>query len=189
MIKWLLAILFLLPCMVWADSVTRRPSAEGNYDGNWIVSTGTDQWAMIDEATSDDDGTYIYSESANRFSCTFPTTPAVPSGATDISVTVHYISKKSGALGSPAFTPFLRFSSTDNDGSAQSLTTSYVEYSEAISKPGGGDWTVAEVNGISWEAGGLHNGSGNNRCTQLWVVISYTPAATSKPRVTSITRR
>jgi len=188
MIKWLLAILLLLPCLAWGDSVTRRPNADGNYV-EWGFSTGTSSYSLVDEAISDDDDTYIYTLDADRFSCTFPTTPAVPSGATNISVTVHYNSKKSGVVGSPAFTPFLRFSSTDNDGSAQSLTTSYVEYSEAISKPGGGDWTVAEINGLLWEAGGLHNGSGTNRCTQLWVVISYTPAAISKPRVTSITRR
>jgi hypothetical protein len=67
----------------------------------------------------------------------------------------------------------LRFSGTDNDGTPQVLTTSYVEYSEAVTKPGGGAWSVAEINGTAWEAGGLREDTGTIRCTQMWVVISY----------------
>jgi hypothetical protein len=182
MIKTILIL--LLPCVIWADSVTRRPNADGTYDSDWGLSAGATQWQLVDEAVSDDDGTYVYEASNNqRFSCVFPTTPAVPTGATDISVAVYYNSKKQGAIGDPETTPFLRFSATNLGGNEDVLTTSYVVYPDTIGKPGGGSWTVAEINGTAWEAGvNKTSPSGTARCTQLWVVISYTPAATDIPR-------
>jgi len=99
--------------------------------------------------------------------------------------------------------PYLRLSSTNSVGSQQSITTSLTEYSETISRPGGGSWSesdlanlkagvkavslsdiYADVNLEAWPHSGatinsvaVHTEAISNRGTRiyrLWVVVDYT---------------
>ena len=165
----------------------RRPNADGNYT-DWTPNSGTIHYNRVYEADPHDgDTSYIYQTSTleERDSFRFPYAgeDAIPSGATDISIKVYLVAKKVGIF-SAKIKPFLRFSSTNNDGTEITVSsTSYSEFSETITKPGGGSWTAAEINSADWEAGVLIIAN-IARVTQLWVEITYTTA--NHPAPTSL---
>ncbi len=166
-------------------SVTRFPNADGT-DQEWTRNSGSaDLYTYVDDDPADDDTTYLTGSessfpSSRYVSFTFPTTPAVPDGATDIAVTVHFRADKDGFL-TRGITPYLSFGGNTQSGTSQNPATSWTDYSQQIAKPGGGDWSVSEINGTSWEAG-LDASSGNsNKCTQLYVEISYESSAPEAP--------
>lgn len=140
---------------------------------------------MVDEVSADDDSSYIMEQTAGeKNSFTFPTTPAVPTGATNIAVKVYIRCRKNGLFNSFNSQPFLHMSSTYSYGTSNAEGTTYTSRNEVISRPGGGSWTVAEINGTSWEAGieaDVCSGPGHpGVCTQLYVEISYDAGATDE---------
>ena len=48
----------------------------------------------------------------------------------------------------PGITPFLRLGGVDLMGSNESLSNQYAEYSQIISRPGGGDWTESDLDSL-----------------------------------------
>lgn len=74
--------------------------------------------------------------------------------------------------------PFLRLNSTNTEGSQETLTSSYTEYTQEISRPGGGNWLYTDLDDL--EVGVIASASEGNklgdniRVTQIYVKITYT---------------
>ena len=56
---FLILLVFLLPSVVWADSQTIRPDANGHFS-QFGVSGCTDDYECVDEESPDDDETYVW---------------------------------------------------------------------------------------------------------------------------------
>lgn len=120
------------------------PTAEGNYSA-WTPSTGIDNSALVDETDPNGDTDYISSSTAtNKDSYTHGGIGAT-SGAVH-AVTVNAVGRRDSG-GSRAVKSLVRLSSTDANGASKTLLDSYRNHQGIHeTKPGGGDWTISDVN-------------------------------------------
>jgi len=193
-----LIFLFLLPVTAWADQVdTLRPATDQLY-ANFFAYPGLNEfWEEIDEATSDGDGTYIYSSTVGAdygwIHNAFSTSSVIDS------VRLVWNAKSTATSGTPSITlGRLQFqegqwySCTYGGGNGTAnLTSSYVNYSKT--------WTVDPCNGSAWTVDGLNNAfccwwvdntnvgtaptGRQNRMTQSYIVVySHAGAASVKRR-------
>ena len=101
------------------------------------------------------------------------------------SVTVYINARSVSTPIQPSAYTRIKTNNTAYDGTEQTLTTSYSSYNTAYTTnpQSGNEWTWAEINAL--QAGvGLRRAMGTgglagreSRCTQVWVVIDYTPAS------------
>lgn len=156
------------------DTLTLRPNADGYYTF-WKLSGGTDHYALVDEATPDEDATYIYRDdnAYGKDSFTFPASGS-PEG-TISKVTVFFRCKNIGE--NPdwnAGKPFLRISGTNYDGSWTSFPASYTNKShEWATNPADSEaWEWADIDALE---AGIHKGTITDeiRITQVWVEVDY----------------
>ena len=150
-------------------SVTLSPNAEAANTA-WDANTGTKVLAV---ATNDADTTYI---APKVMAETYTLAPAnIPIGATNISVTLHAIAKRSsGTTANIALMAENGVASAVNGG--HTLTTSYADYTWTMStNPLGGAWTASEVNGWTTKFGVLNTSAPGNvpRVTELYAAVSY----------------
>jgi len=177
----LAALLVMLPTSVSAATVSVTPSAAGD-ETNLIPNTGTN-WEAV--ATSDGDTTYVESDTSDTYLTDLYNLDDTTTAPGEInSVTVYFSAR---ALSTPtqasAYTR-IKTSGTTYDGTAQTLTTSYATYSTAYTTnpQSGNEWTWKEINDLQAGVGlrrALTTGKGSSRpsrCTQVWVVVDYTPA-------------
>ena len=108
------------------------PSAGSNYQ-------------CVDDATPDDDSTYVESDVVGDKD-TYTFTDLSAATATVFGIQIVPLAKKTDA-GARKFKTVTRLSSTEVDGTEQTLGTSYDYFPEVQEeKPGGGAWTVTDVN-------------------------------------------
>jgi hypothetical protein len=127
--------------------VTFRPAADGNYT-QFTPSTGTDHYALVDEATLDVADYNASSTSGHRDSFKF----AEPTFTGDIKgAALEFYVNKSDA-GARAIRGFVRQGGTDYDGAADlalteagNIASQYYEVNPATSAP----FTVAQLTGAS----------------------------------------
>lgn len=101
------------------------PTSDGGVD-EWTPSTGTDAYAMLDEAAPDDDTTYIESGTNDqRTVCGFD--DLIPTGAAIKGIAVVWNMKKTDA-GASTVAPVIRQSATNYDGTAQAPSDSAYAY-------------------------------------------------------------
>ena len=122
------------------------PNAVGN-TSNWTRSTGADQWATIDEATSNGDTDYNSSATVNdKDTLNFPNAPA--GGADIFAVQVNMLSRKTDA-GSAGLKAVARISGVDYPGTEVFPSSSYSDRRQIWDlKPDGSAavWTSADFN-------------------------------------------
>lgn len=124
----------------------RFPNGNGNYsqlvgsDGN-----STDNYLLVDETTPNT-ADYVESNVAGDKD-TYTYSDLTPTAGTVHGVMVVPYSVKTDA-GTRTVTPTSRLSGTDNDGSAATLSTTglYVPSGVFETKPGGGAWSISDVN-------------------------------------------
>ncbi len=122
------------------------PNAVGN-TSNWARSTGADQWATIDEATSNGDTDYNSSATVNdKDTLNFPNAPA--GGADIFAVQVNMLSRKTDA-GSAGLKAVTRISGVDYPGTEVFPSSSYSDRRQIWDlKPDGSAavWTSSDFN-------------------------------------------
>ena len=151
-----------------------RPTANGTLQQIWDqYPATTSHWDKVDEASSDGDSTYLYELSATGSYDTFLySVPSIQGKINSISVYVLAKRVDDGGWASPV----VYLNGDYNYGTLYAVTTSYAQYGGAMTRPGGGSWTVADLANIQF---GVYLDCflpGNEvRCTQVWMVIDYTP--------------
>lgn len=170
----------LQPSAVYAapETETLRPNAAGDETGLSFGGTtpADSNWESVDEDSSDDDVTYVESGAGVYETDLYNLADTALYGTIN-SVTV-FVNCKGTKVG--VFSAYTRIKTNGvaHDGSEITLTTTYVTYSTAYTTnpQTTAAWTWAEVNAL--QAGVAlkkPTGGATSRCTQVWVVVNYTP--------------
>ena len=164
---------------------TLRPNAAG--DSTQFTpypNTGEANWEDVDEETADNDTTYVYNSTTPAKTDVYNLTPHTGSGTIN-SVTVYAVAKKTGGTGNN-ITIVIRTGGTNYNGAtgAQSLTTSYATYSDswATNPKSGNPWSWDDIDALQAGCTLSYKIGYQNRCTQVYVVVDYTPPPAVKPR-------
>ena len=142
-----------------------------------LVSSGcSSNYQCVDEVTADESTSYV-GRWANSYRTDVYTLedPASPTG-TISSVAVYNRVLKTKNNGNVM--PTLYTGSTEYNGTAQSLTGSYADYSRqwTVNPNTGVAWTWSDISGL--EAGVRlrgQNGTWPAYCTQVWIEVTYAP--------------
>ena len=95
---------------------------------------------------------------------------SIPAGAVIDSVTVYFRTKWSDEANYAR--PYLRLSGTNTAGTEITNSSSWTTNSEALSRPGGGTWSVSDIADLQVGIG-LRAPNGMAECSQISVVIAY----------------
>jgi hypothetical protein len=150
-----------------------RPDGAGSIT-NLTASGCGSNYQCVDEVSSDDDATYVERGSNSYRTDVYSLTDTGVGAGTIDSVVVHCRTRKTMTQGNVQ--PTLYVGSTEYNGAAQSLTSTYADYSQAWStNPNtGAAWTWTEINNL--QAGVCLRGQGSHfpaYCTQVWVEVYY----------------
>jgi hypothetical protein len=120
------------------------PSSTGNSTQLTPNGAGSN-WQCVDEAPPNDDTDYVSSNNPGDKD-TYGFGNLATASGTILAVKVYVRAKKDSA-GSRAIKTVARSGTTEVDGAANYLSSSYQYYSDlSTTKPGGGPWTISDVN-------------------------------------------
>lgn len=159
---------------------TLRPNGVGTNSENTPVGD-TPNWECVDEETADDDTTYVYKGNSGWARDTYAMQDHSVGSGTINKVTV-YIRCKEVTIGYGR--TVIRTGGSEYEGAVKALTGAWLEYNTeyATNPKTGSPWTWAEVDAL--EAGvdlaGYLYDSRKGLCTQVWVVVDYSPVAARK---------
>jgi hypothetical protein len=174
-------------------SVSSSGTVTGNYQTKiWLFPMGVGDttslsrsgsgganWDRVDEYSADNDTTYVYysSSSSNYIRDTYATQDSPVSSGTINSVTIYINCKYTSGTATPNARTVLRISSSYYTGTDITLTGSYTTYSTTYnSNPAGGLWTWSAINALQCGVDLKRtSGGGEVRCTQVYIVVMYTP--------------
>jgi len=153
-------------------ALTLRPNGDGTYKTIKYCTEGSNHYTAVDESSPDEDSTYVGTNELDQQDTYTLENHTTETG--DISaVTVYWRMKRGNTLGIGA-KPMIRLGSTDVKGTLQYATTSYTDYSETLSRPGGGSWSWSDIDSLEAGINILAAGYGYYvYVTQVWVVVTY----------------
>lgn len=158
-------------------SVIIRPNGAGALTECSKVGAASN-WQAVDEAVANGDIDYILS--AFPATCRDRYALENVSGHTETInyVRLHFNACKATAAGVAYCTPVIRLLSSESSGTQISLSRTYTGYYyDFATKPTGGTFTWANINDL--QAGVTLQGvSTGAKCTQVYLEVFYTPAAT-----------
>jgi hypothetical protein len=138
----------------------------------WLLGAGANKVVAVN-SPDDDDTTYI-SSAGNGQAEQYSTGPnSIPSGSTINSVSVYSRARKESGSGA-TWSVRLYLGASYTASSAHFFTTSYVSFTDVLSRPGGGTWTLADLSTVEVR----FTGTGSTipkRCSSLWLIVDYTP--------------
>ncbi len=161
---------------------TLRPNAAGDSSAHIAVGDSPN-YACVDEASADDETTYVKLDASTGSSDDLYNLPASAIGAGDTinSVTLKVRARRN-VVGPSTINFLWRENSTTTAGGTMSLTGSYGDFSEVktVRPSDSAAWTLTDLNalqvGIRGSTGALHH----YRVTQVYVEVDYTVAGVSK---------
>lgn len=166
-----------------------RPEADGSASDWSVFPSGGGDYTGVDEVTKDDDTSYIYRSggAVQVVDGLFTGSDSIPVGAVINSVTVKYYQKRS-ASNAPTSQPIIKLSGGSIDRTSSEETVNVGNYDTLSAhtyntKPGGGAWTLADVQSMEFGVASVGNGSlkTNLRITQLWLEVDYTAGSYQAP--------
>ena len=182
-VVWLLSV----TPRVSADTQILRPTGAGFYTGACVL-VGPADWQDVDETTPDENTTYVYAEGVVDL-CGSPVQDTYQAqdfsgSATLDSVVVTIRCAKSAASGTNTAQTLIRVNAKDSLGTSNTVTTTYTDYRyKYAQKPGGGSWTVADVNALEIGAKLVASASGGNtKCTQVFATVYYAAQTSARPK-------
>jgi len=146
--------------------------------------TAPDQWALgagankVVAVNSPDnaDTSYISSTTllTEQYSLAAST---IPAGSTITSVSGEMRIRYSAGSGKTIRVNLILGANTSN-GPTHASPAAYTTYTDAIARPGGGAWQLADLASLQVAIQQTQSGSGTvQRCTTLRVIVDYTPPA------------
>lgn len=122
------------------------PSGNGNssqFDGS--DGNTTDNYLLVDEAAPDNETTYVQSPDIGDKD-TYAYSDLTPTAGDVFGVQIVPYCRKTDA-GTRSLVSVARLSGTEEDSSDKALSTSYIYMADIReTKPGGGSWTISDVN-------------------------------------------
>jgi len=172
----------IYPSPASADTLTLRPNDVGDYT---VISSQEPpsgaHWDKVDEAAPDTT-TYVFTSNNTQQKDAYKLEDTSQTGTIN-SVTVYFRFRRSSTQGSSAAycQPFLRLGTSETAGTEQALnSTTWTNYNQTLARPGGGSWSWTDIDNLQVCIGLRDTGTGSRaaRCTQVYVVVYYTPIAT-----------
>jgi len=154
-----------------------RPNAAGAYCNIPLESGAVcpNHYQNVDEEPTDESTTCLVNNTTTEQRDAYNLeASSIPGGSPIKSVTV-YFRFRSSDTGIAYGRPGLRISTDETLGTEIPTTgTSYTTYSEALARPGGGSWALADLADLQVIIG-LKRGTGSNyaNCTQVYVEVDY----------------
>lgn len=155
--------------MAWAYLLANANPGAGMDDG-WTLGAGANKQAAVQ--ANDGDTSYIYDTGSSNTQ-TFlmddlPSYAKLVIGEPIVVLTARYFSGTSRNIKGRLKFP----SAASADATAQAMTNSYASYAFTPGRPGGGSWSVADVNNVG---AGCINGTGDadGRVTMIQMQVEY----------------
>ena len=171
--------------VVEPEELILRPNGVGTYenldlqpywDGWWVDNYEN----VADSGLGDGDSSYVYRDTSSGYPSftidTYATEDSADLGTIN-SVTVWIRARFNPGTGPGIAETILRVDGTNYYGPPETLGTSYDTYFTTYDdNPAGGDWTWSAINALECGVGLTRaSGGGDARCTQVWIVVNYTP--------------
>lgn len=154
-----------------ATSPALNPTGAGAMT-NLTPSAGAN-WQCVSDSS---DSTHVNTTSTTSVYDTYAMENHTTQVGTISSVTVYFRASETSRSSGFA-TPRLRLGTTNRDGTEQNLDST-TDYSQTITRPGGGSWSWSDIDSL--EAGiGLRNADGSPDkayCYKLYIIVTYTPS-------------
>lgn len=157
-----------------------RPNEAGDYTD--IASQWPEEgehWDKIDEIDADNGTTQVRTYSVAQQKDAYNLQPSeIAPGSTINSLKVYFKWSTSSDTKTGYLQPFLRLGENETAGTnVERQGVAYVFDSEILSRPGGGEWDVTDLADLQVAIGMAEDGAWYCRCTQVYVVVDYEPAA------------
>lgn len=158
-----------------------RPNGAG-FITELTANGAATNWECVDEASHDSNTTYVSNNSSGITKKDLYTINANSIGVSDTinSVTLYIICRctATGRLIVNTGYRYIRENGVSTVGGSNSLTTSYASYSTTWNtKPSNGSaWTKTDIDNLQIGVQLLVSGATESRCTQVYVVVDYTPS-------------
>jgi hypothetical protein len=125
----------------------RKPTGNGN-SSQLVGSDGnsTDNYLLVDETPANDDTDYVGSATAGDKD-TYAMEDLVTTSGTVHGMVIKATARKDDA-GARSLATVARHSGTEADGTTTALSTSYQTIMQPQTRPGGGSWSIADVNAV-----------------------------------------
>ncbi len=140
-------------------------------------------WECVAESSADDATTYVFTTGTSYLTDSYALENHAGAYGAVNSVTVYVRCRKVGTSTNNQVIPILRLGGTTVEGSQFSITTSWAEYSQVVSRPGGGSWSASDIDslqaGVKCRARGV--AGEHPEVTQVWIVVDYTLANHPSP--------
>lgn len=148
-------------------------TATGFYNA-WTLGAGANKVVAVN-SPDDDTTSYVSATAGSGIAQTY-VMQDLPSEAGAVNTVTHRMRFQSFSDGSGNCIPKLRLSGTDLNGTNRSQGFGvWGTYTEALGRPGGGAWTVSDVNAT--EAGVVEGGGGGDVAdTSMRLEVDYVPA-------------
>jgi hypothetical protein len=126
------------------------PNGNGNYvDGVGSDSNSVDNYLLVDDVPHNSDTDYVVLDALNEKESYAVTTLTLPANFEVAALIPFMYAKKTDAEVATQIKPMLRLGSTDLEGDAKNLPTSYGLISHRFTtKPGGGVWAQADIDDV-----------------------------------------
>ncbi len=152
------------------------PDANGDYTG--IIDATANHWDDVDDPvlTPDNMATYVRMTSAVQEKDAYNVDNMTAWANSVInSVTVHFRCYANTAGGGPKAQPGLLLNSIENMGTEVSIPKAWTDFSETLTKPGGGTFSLTDINNLQVVIGLRDPSSDWTHCTQIYLEINYDP--------------
>lgn len=164
-----------------AAAVTIEPDGVGTND-QWTQNGGSSKADAVsdDEADCAVSYTSISTTTVGHLQDFTLGNPSIAADATINSVTFTFQADRVGAASTPQMRIIAVLSGNTTNGTARTIGTSNcTEWSESLTRPGGGSWTVSDLNDLQVRMQYISTLSGTPtmHCIKISVTIDYTPAA------------
>jgi len=169
------------------SSENYTPSANGAITGLSVSGSPTNCQAVDDPVGAPDDlTTWVGTTSAVYLADTYEIdTSNITATAANFTVTVHFRGYGAGTATAKG-QPIVYLSGDNTTGTEQTFpNSSWQDYSESLSRPGGGTWTLADIGNIEIGLNLKGDGANNAVVTQVYANIAHTDIAITTAAQTS----
>lgn len=150
-------------------SVLCPPSSTAtSSDNTWFLGAGSTKVAAV-SPPDDDDASYLFPQSVGNVQLFGFDVSAIPAGAVIVSVGLRIWHNDPLETGG-SFTPRIRLGGTNVDATTVEVTNRWQAWQGDLSRPGGGDWTVADLTDLR---GGMVNASGFPGVSTVELAVVY----------------
>lgn len=157
-----------------STSLTIRPDANGDYTN--ITSASNNHWDDVDDVVADGYATEVSTITAAQEKDAYTlqnSSNLTGDYQTITSVVVYWRGKESGGVGKQQ--PFLRLDGVETEGTNINVTVLDVLYNETLDRPGGGTWSIADIDDLQVAMGLQNNDASSSRLDQVYVTVNYIP--------------